>query len=63
MPFIRVSFSPIFPRIGYQKKANFLAQVVKTCQRGNYVTMGDYLLKFLCFEYTFYQLFLEQGII
>ena len=29
----RVSFSPIFSRTGYQKKANFLEQVVKTCQK------------------------------
>ena len=33
VPFFRVSFSPIFPRTGYQKKANFLEQVVKTCQK------------------------------
>ena len=33
MPFFRVSFSPIFSRAGYQKKANFLEQVVKTCQK------------------------------
>ena len=32
VPFFRVSFSPIFSRTGYQKKANFLEQVVKTCQ-------------------------------
>ena len=33
VPFFRVSFSPIFSRTGYQKKANFLEQVVKTCQK------------------------------
>ena len=33
VPFFRVSFSPIFSRTGYQKKANFLQQVVKTCQK------------------------------
>ena len=32
VPFFRVSFSPIFSRTGYQKKANFLEQVVKACQ-------------------------------
>ena len=32
VPFFRVSFSPIFSRTGYQKKANFLEQVLKTCQ-------------------------------
>ena len=31
--FFRVSFSPIFSRTGYQKKANFLEQVVITCQK------------------------------
>ena len=33
VPFFRVSFSPIFSGTGYQKKANFLEQVVKTCQK------------------------------
>ena len=33
VPFFRVSLSPIFSRTGYQKKANFLEQVVKTCQK------------------------------
>ena len=33
VPFFRVSFSPIFSRTGYQKKANFLEQVVKTCEK------------------------------
>ena len=33
VPFFRVSFSPIFTRTGYQKKANFLEQVVKTCKK------------------------------
>ena len=36
VPFFRVSFSPVFPRTGYQKKANFLEQVVKTCQERNF---------------------------
>ena len=49
VPFFRVSFSPTFSRTGYQKKANLLEQVVKTCQRGNFVTTGYYLVKFLCF--------------
>ena len=30
VPFFWVSFSPIFSRTGYQRKANFLEQVVKT---------------------------------
>ena len=33
MPFFRVSFWPNFSRTGYQKKANFLEQVVKTCKK------------------------------
>ena len=33
VPFFRVSFSPIFSITGYEKKANFLEQVVKTCQK------------------------------
>ena len=33
VPNFRVSYSPIFSRTGYQKKANFLEQVVKTCQK------------------------------
>ena len=43
VPFFRVSFSPILSRTGYQKKANFLKQVVKTCQRGNFVTTGYFV--------------------
>ena len=37
VPFFRVSFSPIFSITGYQKKANFLEQVVKTCQRRKFL--------------------------
>ena len=33
VPFFRVSFSPIFSKTGYRNKANFLEQVVKTCQK------------------------------
>ena len=33
VPFFRVSISPTFSRTGYQKKANFLEQVAKTCQK------------------------------
>ena len=40
MPFFRVSFSPIFSRTGYQKKANFLEQVVKTCQKRKFCFNG-----------------------
>ena len=38
--FFRVSFSPIFSRTGYQKKANFLEQVVKTCQKRKFCYNG-----------------------
>ena len=34
--FSRVSFSPIFPRTGYQKKAVLVESVVKTCLRGHF---------------------------
>ena len=40
MPFCRVSFSPIFTRTGYQKKANFLEQVVKTCKKRKFCYNG-----------------------
>ena len=37
VPFFRVSFSPIFSRIGYQKKAILLDPLVKTCPKGNFL--------------------------
>ena len=40
VPFFRVSFSPIFSRTGYQKKANFLEQVVKTSQKRKFCQHG-----------------------
>ena len=40
MPFFRVSFSPIFSRTGYQKKENFLEQVVKTCKKRKFCYNG-----------------------
>ena len=40
MPFFMVSFTPIFSRTGYQKKANFLEQVVKTCQKRKFCYNG-----------------------
>ena len=40
VPFFRVSFSPIFSRTGYQTKANFLEQVVKTCQKRKFCYNG-----------------------
>ena len=33
VPFFRVSFSPIFPRTGYQRRASFLELVVKSCHK------------------------------
>ena len=35
VPFFTVSFSPIFPRTGNQKKASFLEPVVKTSKVEN----------------------------
>ena len=40
VPFFRVSFSPIFSRTGYQKKANFREQVGKTCQKRKFCYKG-----------------------
>ena len=64
MPFFRVSFSPIFSGTGYQNKASFLDQVVKTCQKGKFCSIGlSFSPFFFVFEYTFHRFFLEQGII
>ena len=55
MPFFRVSFSPIFSRTGYQKKANFLEQVVKTCQKRKFFYNGllfSQIFVFLSILYT-----------
>ena len=58
MPFFRVSLSPPFSRVGYQKKAVFLEPVVKTivCQniskgKGNFVKLGRYSSNFCVLEY------------
>ena len=40
VPFFRLSFSPIFSKTGYPKKANFLEQVVKTCQKRKFCYKG-----------------------
>ena len=40
VPFFGVSLSPIFSRTGYQKKANFLEQVVKTYQKRKFCYNG-----------------------
>ena len=40
VPFFRVSFLPISSRTGYQRKANFLEQVVKTCQKRKFCYNG-----------------------
>ena len=72
MPFFRVSFSPIFSRTGYQKKANFLEQVVKTCQKRKFCYNGLFCspifvflsILFTDFSRTGYDLkakILEQG--
>ena len=40
VPFLRVSSSPIFLEQGFKKKANFLEQVVKTCQKRKFCCNG-----------------------
>ena len=63
VPFFRVSFSPIFSRTGYQKKANFLEQVVKTCQKRKFCYSRLLFSQIFVFLSIFYRFFLEQGII
>ena len=43
--------------MGHQKKAIFLEPVVKTCQRGNFVRSGYYLVQFVCFGVYFSLIF------
>ena len=54
VPFFRVSFSPIFSRTGYQKKANFLEQVVKTCQQRKFCYNGLLLSQIFVFLSTLF---------
>ena len=49
VPFFKVSFSPIFSRIGYQKKALFWSRLLEHIKRGKFVRLGCYLVKFLYF--------------
>ena len=64
VPFSRVSFSHIFSSTGYQKKANFLEQVVKECQKRKFCYNGLLFGQiFVFFECNFYRFFLEHGII
>ena len=49
VPFFRVSFSLIFSRTGHQKKANFLEQVVKTCQKRKFCCNGLLFSKIFVF--------------
>ena len=64
VPFFRVSFSPIFSRTGYQKKVNFLEQVVKTCQKRKFCYNGLLFSQIFVFlSILFTDFFLEQGII
>ena len=54
----RVSFSPIFSRMGYQKRAIFLEEVVKkNVKGGNFVRLGYYLAQFLYFGVHFSLIF------
>ena len=61
VPFFRVSFLPIFSRTGYQKKANFLEQVVKKCKKKEILLQRVIIWSNVLF--SFYRFFLEQGII
>ena len=62
MPFVRVSFSPIFSRTGYQKKANFLEQVVKTCQKRKFCYNGSLVCQIFVFLSTILsQIFSRTG--
>ena len=61
-------FLLFFSRTGYQKKANFLEQVLKHVKRGNFITTDHYFvflsILFTDFFRTGYHLkakFLEQG--
>ena len=64
VPFSRVSFSPIFYRAGYQRKANFLEQVVKTCQKRKFCYNGLLFSQiFVLLSILFTDFFLEHGII
>ena len=64
VPFFRVSFSPIFSITGYQKKASFLEQVVKTCQKRKFCYKKLLLSQIFVFlSILFTDIFLEQGII
>ena len=64
VPFFRVSFLPIFSRTGYQKKANLLEQVVKTCQKRKFCYNGLLFSPIVVFlSILFIDFFLEQGII
>ena len=49
MPFFRVSFSPIFLEQGIKRRQVFWSRLAKHVKRGNFVTTGYYLVKFLCF--------------
>ena len=48
--------------MGCQKKAIFLAPVVKTCQRGNFGRSGYCLVQLRVLEYTFQNFFSEAGL-
>ena len=46
-----------FARRGYQKKAVFQEPVVKTCQKGKFVTYGYHSVQFLCIGLYFLRIF------
>ena len=61
VPFFRVSFSPIFSRTGYQKKANFLELVVKTCEKRRFCYNGLLLSQIFVFLSILLQIFSRTG--
>ena len=61
VPFFRVSFSPIFSRTGYQKKENFLEQVVETCQKRKFCYNGLLFSQIFVFLSILSQIFSGTG--
>ena len=49
VPFFRVSFLQIFLEQGIKRRQIFWSRLSKHVKRGNFVTTGYYLVKFLCF--------------
>ena len=61
VPFFRVMFSPLFSRARYQKKANFLEQVFKTCQKRKFCYNGLLFSQIFVFLSILSQIFSRTG--